>query len=131
MTFRNSFFSQAFASPDTMSLESRLARVRRLAWILDAAIRVPGTQFRLGLDAVIGLIPGLGNLVMGLISLYIVWEARQMGAPPAVLGRMLVNVVVETLVDTVPVVGDIADAAFKANLRNVALLEQYLATRRR
>ncbi|MCQ9156256.1 DUF4112 domain-containing protein [Acidomonas methanolica] len=104
----------------------RLRRVKRLAWLLDAAFRLPGTRFRLGIDALIGLIPGGGNVVMGLISLYIVLEAWRMGVPNDLLLRMVGNVAVETVVDTVPLAGDLFDAAFKANLRNVALIERHL-----
>ncbi|MBB2202311.1 DUF4112 domain-containing protein [Gluconacetobacter tumulisoli] len=108
----------------------RLRRVKRLAWVLDAAFRVPGTRFRVGLDAVIGLFPGVGNAVMGLVSLYIIWEAWRMGVSGGVLARMVANVVLETAVDTVPVAGDMFDAVFKANLRNVALIERDLTGRR-
>ncbi|WP_215762114.1 DUF4112 domain-containing protein [Acetobacter sp. P1H12_c] len=103
----------------------RLRRVRRLAWILDAAFRLPGTRFRVGVDALVGLLPVGGSAVMGLVSLYIVWEAWRLRVPTALLARMVGNVLLETVVDTVPVAGDLFDAAFKANLRNVALLEQY------
>lgn len=103
----------------------RLRRVRRLAWILDAAFRVPGTRFRVGVDALVGLLPVGGSAVMGLVSLYIVWEAWRLRVPASLLARMVGNVLLETAVDTVPVAGDLFDAAFKANLRNVALLEQY------
>ncbi|MBB2188833.1 DUF4112 domain-containing protein [Gluconacetobacter azotocaptans] len=108
----------------------RLLRIKRLAWVLDAAFRVPGTKFRVGLDALIGLFPGGGSALMGLVSLYIVWEAWRMGVSRGVLARMVANVVLETAVDTVPVAGDIFDAAFKANLRNVALIERELNGRR-
>ncbi|NHO31096.1 DUF4112 domain-containing protein [Acetobacter sp. LMG 1636] len=107
-------------------MRERLERLKRLAWLLDASFRLPGTKFRLGLDAVIGLVPGGGTVIMTLVSLYIVWEARRMGAPMSVLVRMLVNVALEAAIDFVPLVGDLIDAAFKANLRNVALLEDYL-----
>ncbi|WP_212374988.1 DUF4112 domain-containing protein [Acetobacter persici] len=103
----------------------RLRRVRRLAWILDAAFRLPGTRFRVGVDALVGLLPVGGSTVMGFVSLYIVWEAWRLRVPTALLARMVGNVLLETVVDTVPVAGDLFDAAFKANLRNVALLEQY------
>lgn len=103
----------------------RLRRIRRLAWVLDAAFRLPGIRFRVGVDALVGLLPVGGPVVMGLVSLYIVWEAWRLKAPASLLARMMGNVLLETLVDTVPVAGDLFDAAFKANLRNVALLEQH------
>ncbi|WP_173575693.1 DUF4112 domain-containing protein [Acetobacter fallax] len=122
----NQTFSGDVLLPFGQTLRERLERLKRLAWLLDASFRLPGTKFRLGLDAVIGLVPGGGTVIMTLVSLYIVWEARRMGAPMSVLVRMLVNVALEAAIDFVPLVGDLIDAAFKANLRNVALLEDYL-----
>lgn len=119
-------FSGDVLPPLTDDVARRLRRVKALAWILDAAFRLPGTKFRLGLDALIGLIPGGGSAVMGLVSLYIVWEAWRIGVPSRLLVRMVANVAMETAVDTVPMVGDVFDAAFKANLRNVALIERHL-----
>ncbi|MFT8309311.1 DUF4112 domain-containing protein [Acetobacter malorum] len=113
------------ASHTAEDIAHRLRRVRRLAWILDAAFRLPGTRFRVGVDAIVGLLPVGGSVVMGLVSLYIVWEAWRLRAPTSLLARMVGNVLLETAVDTVPIAGDLFDAAFKANLRNVALLEQY------
>lgn len=113
------------ASHTAEEIAHRLRRVRRLAWILDAAFRLPGTRFRVGVDAIVGLLPVGGSVVMGLVSLYIVWEAWRLRAPTSLLARMVGNVLLETAVDTVPIAGDLFDAAFKANLRNVALLEQY------
>ncbi len=95
---------------------ARLARLRKLAWLLDAQFRMPGTGFRFG-------------VLLGLVSLYIVWEARALGAPPALLGRMLANIVVEVVGGAIPILGDLFDMAFKANLRNLALLEEYLKGR--
>lgn len=117
----------AFASFRPKVTEAaRLAKLRRLAWLLDAAFVVPGTRFRFGIDGIVGLAPGLGDTIMGLTSLYIVWEARKLGLPTAKLARMLANVGVETLAGSVPVVGDLFDAAFKANLRNIAIIEEHL-----
>ncbi|WP_086653809.1 DUF4112 domain-containing protein [Acetobacter malorum] len=113
------------ASHTAEDIAHRLRRVRRLAWILDAAFRLPGTRFRVGVDAIVGLLPVGGSVVMGLVSLYIVWEAWRLRVPTSLLARMVGNVLLETAVDTVPIAGDLFDAAFKANLRNVALLEQY------
>ncbi|MDX7950198.1 DUF4112 domain-containing protein [Lichenihabitans sp. Uapishka_5] len=117
----------AFASfQPTVTQAARLAKLRRLAWLLDAAFVVPGTKFRFGLDGIVGLAPGIGDTLMGLTSLYIVWEARKLGLPAGKLARMVANVGVETLVGSVPVVGDLFDAAFKANLRNLAIVEDHL-----
>lgn len=109
------------------SVASRIARLRRLAWLLDASLRVPGTRFRFGLESLVGLVPLGGDLVMAGVSLYIVHEAYALGAPTPLLGRMLANVAVDTVVGGIPVLGDVFDATFKANLRNIALLEQYFA----
>ncbi|MBE7212663.1 MAG: DUF4112 domain-containing protein [Gluconacetobacter diazotrophicus] len=105
----------------------RLKRIRRLAWLLDAAVRLPGTRFRFGLNSVLGLTPAAGDAAMTAISLYIVWEAFQLGLPAAQLGRMLGNVAVEAVAGAVPVAGDLFDVTFKANMRNIALIDQYLA----
>ncbi|MGV4877070.1 DUF4112 domain-containing protein [Acetobacter indonesiensis] len=124
MTYAHAAAGNGFAS--SVDTAQRLRRVQRLAWVLDAAFRLPGTRFRLGIDALVGLIPVGGSLIMGAVSLYIVWEAWQMRLPPSVLARMVANILLETAIDAVPVAGDIFDAAFKANLRNVALMEQAL-----
>ena len=112
----------SFSAPDAAA---RLARIRKLAWLLDAQFMVPGTRFRFGINSLIGLAPAAGDMLMGVVSLYIVNEARQMGAPPALLGRMLANVAVEVLGGAVPLMGDLFDTVFKANLRNLALLEAW------
>jgi hypothetical protein len=104
----------------------RLRRLRSFAWLLDEAIPLPG-GFRVGLDALIGLVPGLGDALGALISTYMINEARYLGAPRRVLARMMINVLIETIVGAVPVAGDLFDAAFKANMRNIALLERHHA----
>lgn len=111
------------------SAASRIARLRRLAWLLDASLRVPGTRFRFGLESLVGLVPVGGDLLMAGVSLYIVHEAWALGAPAPILGRMLANVAADTLVGGIPVLGDVFDATFKANLRNITLLEQFLEGR--
>jgi hypothetical protein len=98
-----------------------------LARLLDTAIGVPGTRVRLGLDAVLGLIPGAGDTAAALLSGYIVLTAVKKGAPRAVVLRMLANVGIDTLVGSVPVLGDLFDVAYKSNIRNVELLERYSA----
>ena len=101
--------------------------LERLAWLLDSAIVVPGTRFRVGLDALIGLIPGLGDLIGTALSAYIVAAAARRGLPRSVLLRMAFNVGLEAVVGVVPILGDLFDAAWKANQRNMALLRQYAA----
>ncbi len=111
------------AEPMTDTRE-RLRRMRALAWLLDNSIALPG-GYRIGLDAVIGLLPGIGDAIGALLSAYIVNEARGLGAPRSILMRMVGNIAIETVIGCIPVAGDLFDAAFKANLRNIALLERY------
>src|SRR5512143_1092968 len=106
--------------------ERRLARMRRLGYLLDSSIGLPGTRFRFGIDAVIGLVPGLGDLAGGFLSMYIIWESSRLGLPRPILARMAWNVAVDVLVGEIPILGDLFDAGFKANLRNLALLDGYL-----
>jgi hypothetical protein len=103
-----------------------LARARTLARLLDSAVRVPGTNIRFGADAVIGLIPGLGDIGGAALAGYLVILAQRLGVPRAVVLRMLANVAVDTIAGSVPVIGDLFDVAYKSNLKNVALLERAL-----
>ena len=102
--------------------------VDRLAWWLDNAIAVPGTRFRIGFDALIGLIPGIGDLVGTLLSSYIIAVAASQGLPASALARMAINVGLEAIVGVVPIVGDLFDAMWKANQRNIRLMEQFQKT---
>ena len=102
----------------------------RLAWLLDQALPIPGTSQRIGVDAIIGFIPGVGDTLGALLSTYIIVEAARRGASVWTVVRMLGNVAVETLVGAVPVLGDLFDVVWKANLRNVALLGETLAEER-
>ena len=108
-----------------------VAAVRALAKLLDSAVAIPGTNFRVGLDALIGLIPVVGDLAGLLSSGFILAVAARAGVPKAVLARMLLNVGADAAVGAVPVVGDVLDVAWRANTRNAALLEQALADPRR
>jgi hypothetical protein len=105
----------------------RLERVRRLARLYDAGIHVPGTRWEIGLDPLIGLVPGIGDALGAAVSTYILVQAARCGASAPVLLRMLANIAVDALIGSVPVAGDIFDAAWKANLKNARLLERYLA----
>ena len=93
--------------------------------MLDSAVLVPGTSFRFGLDPILGLIPGLGDLVSPLFTAGIIWQARDLGIPRVVIMRMIVNAAIDTLVGVVPIVGDLFDFAWKSNNMNLALLEQH------
>jgi hypothetical protein len=106
--------------------DARRARLNRLAWLLDSSIRVPGTDFRIGLDALLGLLPGGGDAAGVILSSYIVLEAARMGVPRRTLWLMIGNIAVEGLAGAVPVAGDLFDAAWKANQRNAALLNAWL-----
>jgi hypothetical protein len=111
--------------------EALRRRLGRIAWLLDSAIQIPGTRFRIGVDAIVGLVPGFGDIVGVLLSSYIVREAARAGAPTSVLLRMGWNVAVEGIVGMIPIAGDVFDAAWKANQRNVALLDAHFENPRR
>jgi len=101
-------------------------RLGRIAWLLDNSIPLPGGRFRIGIDAILGLLPGIGDLAGVLLSSYIVREAARVGAPKSMLLHMAWNVAVEGIVGMIPFAGDVFDAAWKANQRNFALLEKHL-----
>ncbi len=102
-------------------------RLARIAQFMDNSIRVPFVGWRIGWDAVLGLIPGAGDVAGALVSAYIVYVAWRLGVPARGLARMAGNIGIETLGGSVPLLGDVFDAAFKANIRNLALAEKYLA----
>ncbi len=111
--------------PDAVS-EKRLRHVESLAHLLDDSIRLPVVGYRIGWEAIIGLVPGIGDVAGLVLSVYLIVQAARFGVPAASLARMVFNVVVEALVGLVPVLGDAFDAAYKANLRNVDLLHAHL-----
>lgn len=106
---------------DELEKRATARDLERLAYIMDASIGIPGTQFKFGLDSLVGLIPGIGDAAGVCISLYILLRARQLGVPGRTLVKMLGNIAADGLLGTVPVAGDIFDAAFRANQRNVKL----------
>ena len=112
-----------FARP--LSRAERIARLDKLATVLDVAFRIPFTKFRFGVDGLIGLAPGLGDVVTTGLSLWIVHEAYRLGVPKAVLMRMLGNVAVDGLIGAVPVAGDVFDVLWRANRRNVRILREH------
>jgi hypothetical protein len=104
-----------------------LAEVAALAWLLDNSIPVPGTGGRrFGVDAIIGLVPGIGDLVSGAIGLIVVWRGSRMGLPRIVVARMLANTVLDLAIGAIPIVGDAFDLWFKASTRNLGLMQRYL-----
>lgn len=103
-----------------------LARIEALANLLDTAFVIPGTRMRFGLDAIIGLVPVVGDAVSALLSGYIIWEARQLGLPRWKIARMVANVAFDTAIGIVPFVGDIADTMFKSNRRNLRIVLEHL-----
>src|SRR5687768_16404163 len=100
-------------------------RLRDLARVLDEAVRIPGTNIRIGLDALLGLLPGGGDMAGGVFSGLIILQAARSGAPTAVLSRMLGNVLLDVVVGAIPLLGDVFDVAWRANSRNVRLLESW------
>ncbi len=120
--FRNSS-ANPFAN---LTREQRLARLDAVAKLLDIAFIVPGTKVRYGIDGLIGLIPVVGDLIATALSLWLVREARALGAPWHVTARMLGNVAVQGVVGMVPVAGDAFDVLFRANIRNVRLLRHWM-----
>jgi Domain of unknown function (DUF4112) len=101
--------------------------IRHLARLLDEVLRIPGTNIRFGLDAILGLIPGAGDVAGGILSTFIILQAARLGAPGSVLARMVMNVAIDSIVGAVPVLGDLFDIGWKSNTRNAALLERYAA----
>lgn len=110
------------------SASAHLETARFLARLLDDLVAIPGTSFRIGLDPIIGIVPGVGDLIGAVLSTWILLAAARLGAPGTVLARMAVNVAVDTVVGAVPFAGDLFDAGWKANVRNVRLLEAWLAS---
>ena len=120
-------FHTSSANPfGALTREQRIARLEVLAKLLDVAFVVPGTKIRYGIDGLIGLIPIVGDLITTAISLWLVREARALGAPWHVTARMLGNVAVDGVVGLVPLAGDAFDVMFRANIRNMRLLRRWM-----
>lgn len=105
---------------------AQVERLRAMSRLLDNAFTIPGTRFRFGLDALIGLVPGLGDAVSAVFSGYLILQASRLGAPKSVVSRMVANVAVDTVVGWVPLLGDLFDVAWKSNVKNMALLEDHI-----
>jgi hypothetical protein len=112
--------------PSSLPHATKVIRLRRISHLLDKAIPIPGTKFRFGLDPILGLLPGGGDTITGALSAYIVVEAARMGVPRPILGQMIGNILLDSLVGLVPVLGDVFDVGWKSNVKNIALLEEYL-----
>lgn len=110
----------------SMSHAERLQRLERLARLMDAAIAIPGTRISLGADAVVGLVPGVGDLIAKVASAYILYEAHQMGIPKHKLLRMGGNVLIDLVFGAVPVAGDVFDVFWRANLRNMRIVRDHV-----
>jgi hypothetical protein len=113
--------------PASSETEPRLRRLRWVAWLLDRSIPIGG-KWRIGLDPLLGLIPGAGDWLGAVLSLYLLYEAARLGVPVRVLVRMGGNILVETIVGAVPVLGDLFDFVWQANIRNLQLIEQHTHT---
>lgn len=111
-------------------MSNDLGHMRALAKLLDDSIPLPGTNYKIGLDAIIGLIPGFGDATGTLLSSYIVLKAAQLGVSVSTLIRMTMNVLIEGVVGSVPFFGDVFDAVWKANMRNISLVERELVSGR-
>jgi hypothetical protein len=120
------FQSWSASSFAPLSREQRLARIEAIAKLLDVAFILPGTNVRYGIDGLIGLIPVVGDIITTAISLWLVREARLLGAPWHVTARMLGNVALDGAVGAVPLLGDAFDVMFRANIRNVRLLRRWI-----
>lgn len=110
-----------------VEIEMSVARLETLARVMDSAFQIPGTNIRMGLDALLGLLPGIGDAISATISSYLIWEAKRLGVSKFLLARMAGNVAIDTVVGSIPFAGDIFDVAYKSNLKNIALLKKHVA----
>lgn len=105
-----------------------LRRLRQICHLLDDALPIPGTPYRIGLDPILGLLPGGGDLIGAVFSGYVVFKAAQLGVPQETLIKMAANIVFDTVIGTVPVAGDLFDVAWKANIKNMKLLDAHVGS---
>jgi hypothetical protein len=106
--------------------EAALERLEQVTRLLDTALVIPGTNFRFGADAIIGLVPGIGDALTTALSAWVIYEARRLGAPRHLIARMIGNVALDGVVGSVPLVGDLFDVMFKSNRKNLRLLRQWI-----
>ena len=112
---------------DKIQQLNKLKRIRKIAKLLDTAIGIPGTKIRFGLEPILGLIPGGGDLITAAISGYMIYLATSFGLEKSEILKMIKNVAIDTAIGSVPVVGDLFDAYFKSNIRNLEILENHIA----
>jgi Domain of unknown function (DUF4112) len=129
----NTARSAAFEAIKTAgpSREDAIARVTLVAKLLDSAFVIPGLNRRIGLDAVLGLVPGIGDALSAVLASYIIWEARQLGLPRWKIARMIGNVAFDTALGAIPLAGDVFDVFFKSNERNLRIIHEHLGTAKR
>lgn len=113
------------------SNEASLSRMQAVANLLDTAFVIPGTKQRVGIDAIIGLVPGIGDILTTILSSYIIWEARNLGVSRFALTRMLANLGIHAAIGSLPLVGDIFDAFFRVNQRNMRIVRSQMSRKAR
>jgi hypothetical protein len=126
MSYTHATYDRSFDFVRPRSRGERIARLETLAGLLDTALVIPGTGVRFGLDGLIGLVPGIGDLITTAMSLFIIYEARALGAPRYLIMRMVGNLALDGMVGAVPLVGDAFDLMWRSNRRNVRLLQDWL-----
>ena len=107
-------------------VEAALARITAVAKLMDSLFAIPGTRIRLGVDSLLGLVPVVGDIAAQAVAAYLIWEARQLGVPKLTMWRMVGNTLIDTVIGAVPLVGDAFDVAFRANMKNLRLLQRHL-----
>src|SRR5690348_3540406 len=118
-------FASDWISDDRAAREAALARLDALSRLFDVAFLIPGTNVRFGIEAVLRLVPGIGDAAASALSCYLLYEAHRLGVPTHVFARLVANVALEGVVGAVPLVGDLFDVGFRANRRNVRILKEH------
>ena len=103
--------------------EEKLIRLKRLSERLDNTFTIPGTKYKIGIEALIGAVPIIGDLIGGILASYIMYSGMKMGAPPRIIARMAVNIAIDFAIGSIPIIGDLFDLVWKANKKNVELIE--------
>src|SRR6185312_9101138 len=123
--FSGEFPHRIYGSHDSASRRAALNRIDMLSRLFDTAFILPGTNVRFGIEALMRLVPGIGDAAASMLSCYLLYEAHRLGIPSTVFARMVANVAIEGVVGAVPVLGDLFDVGFRANRRNVRILRDY------